>query len=198
MSDEVKNNEDLDRVMSRKSFLKLTVGIAVTGAMGSTLTGCSASGRQLEFSTIDDVLTEINLMEANLDTLTMDQPWSLYKVMTHLAQSIEYSMTAYPKLDSPFVQSIKKIAFAAFKSQGYMSHNLAATVPDAPEISDEGSIEEVFLRLRNACGDFQNHTGALHPHFSYGVLSYQDMELAHSFHCANHFSNLTYMNASQG
>lgn len=190
------NNEALNTVMSRKSFLKLTAGVAVAGAVSPALTGCAASGRQLKFSTIDEVLAEMDLMEENLDILVMDQPWSLYKALTHMAQSMEYSMTGYPKLDSPLVQSIKKIGFVTFKSQGYMSHNLAAPVPDAPEITDEGPIEDAFLRLRNACGDFQNYTGALHPHFSYGTLSYEDWELAHSFHCANHLSNLTYMNAS--
>ena len=91
------NNEALNTVMSRKSFLKLTAGVAVAGAVGPTLTGCAASGRQLKFSTIDEVLAEMDLMEANLDTLVMDQPWSLYKAMTHMAQSMEYSMTGYPK-----------------------------------------------------------------------------------------------------
>lgn len=186
----------LSTTMSRKSFLKLTAGVAVASTVAPTLTGCAASGRALTFSTIDEVLNELDLMEENLDTLVMDQPYTLYKALTHMAQSMEYSMTGYPKLDSPLAQSIKKIGFNIFKSQGYMSHDLGAPVPDAPEIPDEGPIEDAFLRLRNACSDFQNYTGALHPHFSYGTLSYEDWELAHSFHCANHFSNLTYMNAA--
>lgn len=190
------SDETLSTVMSRKSFLKLTAGVAVASTVGPTLTGCAASGRQLTFSTIDEVLAELDLMEANLDTLVMDQPYSLYKALTHMAQSMEYSMTGYPKLDSPLVQSIKKIGFNVFKSQGYMSHDLGAPVPDAPAIADEGPLEDAFLRLRNACSDFQNYTGALHPHFSYGTLSYEDWELAHSFHCANHFSNLTYQGAA--
>lgn len=183
----------LSTVMSRKSFLKLTAGVAVASTVGTTLTGCGASGRQLMFSSIDEVLAELDLMEANLDTLVMDQPFSLFQALTHMAQSMEYSMTGYPQLDSPFTQSIKKIGFGVFKSQGFMSHNLGAPVPGAPEIPEEGSLEDAFLRLRNACGDFQNYTGALHPHFSYGTLSYEDWELAHSFHCANHFSNLAYL-----
>ena len=189
-------DETLSTVMSRKSFLKLTAGVAVASTVGPTITGCAATGRKLAFSTIDEVLAELDLMEANLDTLVMDQPYTLYKALTHMAQSMEYSMTGYPKLDSPLVQSVKKIGFNIFKSQGYMSHDLGAPVPDAPAIPDEGSLEDAFLRLRNACSDFQNYTGALHPHFSYGTLNYEDWELAHSFHCANHFSNLTYMDAA--
>jgi len=190
------NSDISDLTMSRKSFLKLTAGVAVATTVAPTLTGCAASGRQLKFSSIDDILSEMDLIEANLDTVAMDQPWSLYKVLTHMAQSMEYSMTGYPKLDSPLVQSIKKIGFITFKSQGFMSHSLSAPVPDAPEIAEDGILEDAFLRLRNACSDFQNYTGALHPHFSYGTLSYEDWELAHSFHVANHLSNLTYENAA--
>ncbi|PCJ32887.1 MAG: hypothetical protein COA99_16185 [Moraxellaceae bacterium] len=194
-SDSIIGSDSL--VMSRKSFLRLTAGVAVTAAVGTSLTGCGAAeGRQLTFSTIDEVLSELDLMEANVDTVIMDQPYSLYKALTHMAQSLEYSMTGYPKLDSPVVRSVKKIGFLAFKSQGYMTHDLAAPVPDAPAISDEGPLDAAFLRLRNACNDFQVHTGALHPHFSYGVLNRDDWELAHSFHCANHFSKLTYSNAA--
>jgi len=184
-------------VMSRKSFLRLTAGVAVTAATGTSLTGCGgAVGRQLTFSTIDEVLSELDLIEATVDTVIMDQPYSLYKALTHMAQSLEYSMTGYPKLDSPVVRSVKKIGFLAFKSQGYMTHDLAAPVPDAPAIPDIGPLDAAFLRLRNACNDFQVHTGALHPHFSYGVLNRDDWELAHSFHCANHFSKITYKNAT--
>ncbi len=194
------DNKEFDSVMtrnlSRKQFLKLSAGVAAATTVGPTLTGCAATGRKLKFTAIDDVLAELVLIEANLDTVVMDQPYTLYKALTHMAQSMEYSMTGYPKLDSAFVQSIKKLGFLIFKSQGFMSHDLGAPVPDAPEIPDEGVMADAFLRLRNACSDFQVYTGALHPHFSYGELDYDDWTLAHVFHCANHFSELTYMGAA--
>ena len=82
--------------ISRKTFLRLSVGTLAAVSLGP-LTGC-AGGRKLRFETIEDALKELALIEANEATLVMDQPWSIYKVMIHLSQSMEYSMTGYPEL----------------------------------------------------------------------------------------------------
>lgn len=177
--------------MSRKTFLKLSLGVAAAASFSPLLGGCSSPGRKLRFKTTDDVRAELDLIEANLP-VTMQQPWSLYKVLNHLAQSCEYSMTGYPQMDSSAKQAVAKIVFNVFKSQGYMSHDLGAVVPGAPEIPDDGPLEDGFLRLRNALSDFDNFTGVLFPHFSYGNLSAEEWVLAHAFHCADHFSSLTY------
>ncbi|MCG8316724.1 MAG: DUF1569 domain-containing protein [Pseudomonadales bacterium] len=176
--------------ISRKTFLRLSVGTLAAVSLGP-LAGC-AGGRKLRFETIEDALKELALIEANEATLVMDQPWSIYKVMIHLSQSMEYSMTGYPELDPPAKQAAAKLVWQAFKTQGYMSHNLGAVVPGAPEIPDDGPTFESYERYRNACSDFQNYTSALHPHFSYGELTYEEWELAHAFHAADHFSGLSY------
>ncbi|HVL02430.1 MAG TPA: DUF1569 domain-containing protein [Dongiaceae bacterium] len=177
--------------MSRKAFLKLTAGVALAAGFSPLLAGCSNNGRALRFKTINDILVELALIEVN-QPVTLQQPWSLYKILNHLAQSMEYSMTGYPQLDPPAMQAVAKLAFNTFKAQGYMSHDLGAVVPGAPEIPTEGPMEDAFQRLRNSCSDFENFTGALHPHFSYGQLTPEEWELAHSFHCADHFSSMTY------
>lgn len=178
--------------MSRKTFLRLSLGAAAAVAF-APLTGCSKPGRKLRFKTINDCLKETALIENNLATLQMQQPWSLYKVLEHMAQSMEYSMTGYPQMESPaLMAAARAVFFNVFKPQGYMSHDLGAPVPGAPAIPDDGPLEEAFLRYRNACSDFQNYTGALHPHFSYGELDYANWQLAHAFHAADHYSSLTY------
>lgn len=177
--------------MSRKAFLKLTAGVALAAGFSPMLAGCSNNGRALRFKTINDILQELALIELN-QPVTMQQPWSLYKVLQHMAQSMEYSMTGYPQMDSAAMQAVAKLAFNTFKAQGYMSHDLGAVVPGAPEIPADGPVEESMLRFRNAASDFQNFTGVLFPHFSYGNLSYADWELAHAFHAADHFSSITY------
>jgi len=180
-------------VLTRKSFLKLTAGTAAASVVGVSLTGCGAAeGRELMFSSIDEIVLELDNIEANVDTVIMDQPYSLYKALMHMAQSMEYSLTGYPQLDSSVVRTVKKLGFLSFKSQGYMTHDLEAPVPAAPEIAEDGPVDVAILRLRNACADFQAHTGALHPHFSYGTLDLDDWTLAHAFHCANHFSKIAY------
>lgn len=178
--------------MSRKTFLRLSLGTAAAVAF-APLTGCSKPGRKLRFKTVNDALVETALIEANLSSVQMQQPWSLYKVLEHMAQSMEYSMTGYPQMESSALMAAARVVFFnVFKPQGYMSHDLGAPVPGAPEIADDGPLEDAFLRYRNACSDFQNFTGALMPHFSYGELDYANWEIAHAFHAADHYSSLTY------
>lgn len=184
--------------MSRKSFLRLSLGTAAIAGFGLTSSGCAVNprGRNLMFASLEDALAELQLIEDN-PPVEMQQEWTLYKVLNHLAQSCEYSMTGYPEQYAPFIQSIGKLMFNNYKSAGFMTHNLAEPVPGAPAIEDTGDLASAFERVRNAISDFQNFTGALHPHFAYGDLSYEDWELAHSFHMADHFSSLTYEIASE-
>lgn len=178
--------------MTRKSFLKLSATTLAVGAFGGLATGCTKPrGRNLKLANLEEVLAELDLIEAN-PPIEMQQEWTLYKVLNHVAQSAEYSMTGYPQLDPPFEQSVKRVAFNYFKSQGYMIHDLGMPVPGAPDIPDSGDLPLAFERVRNAISDFQNFTGALHPHFSYGDLNYDDWEIAHSMHMGDHFSSLSY------
>lgn len=176
--------------MSRKSFLRLSVGVAAAAGLG-TLSGCSNNGRGLRFGDLNEALIELAQIENNLDTLEMQQEWSLYKVLNHLAKTCEGAMFGFPETDPPAQQAVQYIAFQAFVAQGYMSHNLTAPVP-GPEIADDGPLPEAFERIRNAISDYQNFTGELFPHFAYGKLNYREWELANAFHMADHFSSLTY------
>jgi hypothetical protein len=194
---ELQNVGNAPTTMSRKTFLRLTLGTAAAVSF-APLTGCSKPGRKLRFASIDDALAETALIETNLATVQMQQPWSLYKVLEHMAQSMEYSMTGYPQMESGALMTAGRfVFFNVFKPQGYMSHDLGAPVPGAPDIADDGPLEEAFLRYRNACNDFQNFTGAVMPHFTYGELSYEDWVLAHAFHAADHYSSLTYETVSE-
>ncbi len=177
--------------MTRKSFLRLTAGVALAASVGGLTTGCGARGRNLKFSTLDQVLAELALLEANAP-VALQQPWSLYKILNHAAQSMEYSMTGYPLMDPPSRQKLARLVFNFFRSQGFMNHSLDAPVPGAPEIPEDGALEDGYLRLRNAISDFRAFTGELHPHFSYGQLTREEWEIAHSMHCADHFSSMTY------
>lgn len=192
MSNKNNNMGDMSApsTMSRKSFLRLSAGVAAAAGLG-TLTGCSNNGRALRFKSLNDALVELALVENNLDSLEMQQEWSLYKVLNHLAMTAEGALNGFPENDAPAVQAVQKIGFNAFVAQGFMSHDLSAPVP-GPEIPDDGPLPEAFLRIRNAISDFQNYTGELYPHFAYGNLTYDEWELANAFHIADHFSSLTY------
>lgn len=181
--------------MTRKQFLRLSAGLAVTAGVTPMISGCGARGRNLKFSNLDQVLAEMERLEVATD-LQLQQPWSMYKILNHLAQSAEYSMTGYPQMDSPIVRTFARLAFNMFRSRGYMSHPLGAPVPGAPEIPEEGPVADGYQRLRNAISDFRAFTGVLFPHFSYGQLNREEWEVAHSMHCADHFSSMTYTTAT--
>ena len=191
--------------MTRQGFLRLSATSLVGASLGALAfgEGCTippGSGdddgtgsleRDLRFVSLDDALEELALIEAH-PPVEMLQEWSLFKVLHHLAQSAEYSMTGFPEEQPALVQAIGKAVFNGFVDRGYMSHDLAAVVPSAPEIPDDGPLPEAFARLRAAIAVFKSHTGALYPHFAYGELTREEWELAHAFHCADHFSSLTY------
>ena len=188
-------NTDSPGKFSRKAFLRLSIGSAAAISLGS-LAGCGGGARKLRFNDFNQVMVELALIENNLDTLEMQQEWSLYKVLTHLAHTVEGSWKGLASYDPNAQQAVQYVAFAAFVAQGYMSHHLTAPVPSLEgEIADDGPLVEAFDKLRNAITYFQNNLTAeseLYEHFAYGKLSYQEWEWANTFHAADHFSSLTY------
>jgi len=191
--------------LTRKSFLRLSASAAALSTLGAgaLVGGCEMpppggggdeefpEGRGLKLANLDEALFEIDLIEAN-PPVEMQQEWTLYKVLHHLAQSCEYSMTGYPELQPAAVQAVAKLVFDTYVDQGFMTHDLGAPVPGAPAIPDSGLLAPAFARLRRAIYSFQAFTGELHPHFAYGELTREEWELAHSFHMADHFTFLTY------
>ena len=97
--------------------------------------------------------------------------WSPFKVFTHLAQSIDYSMTGYPQMKSPVFQNTAgRLAFFAFSTAGAMTHDLAAPIPGAPAIPEDGPTAESIGRVLAALDNFERYRGTLRPHFAYGGL----------------------------
>ncbi len=113
--------------------------------------------------------------------------WTLNAVLEHLAQSIEMSMDGFPEPKSALFQATAgSAAFALFKMRGSMTHGLAEPIPGAAPLQQLPTWQTGSARLRAAVRRFQNHTGALKPHFAYGALNHHDFALAHTMHIANH------------
>lgn len=113
--------------------------------------------------------------------------WPVGAVLEHLAQSIEMSIDGYPQARGAlFQRTAGGAAFAYFKWRGRMSHGLADPIPGAPALAAGADWKPASLRLRAAIMRFNNHAGALQPHFAYGVLSKQEFALAHRLHIGNH------------
>ncbi|MGX5203001.1 DUF1569 domain-containing protein [Aliikangiella sp. IMCC44632] len=121
--------------------------------------------------------------------------WNPAQTLTHLAQSIEFSMQGYPIHHSvAFKQTIGPLAFLVFKRHGKMRHNLTEVIPGAPQLTQLGSAKATqfaLARLINALNVFERYKGELQPHFAYGTLSHADYQLAHAMHIDDHLQALT-------
>jgi len=130
-----------------------------------------------------------------LDTLTRQDaarpavsgPWPPEAVLTHLAQSIEMSLTGYPQPKPAwFRATVGPLALAVFRRRGAMRHPLDAPIPGAPALPQDGEWRAAAARLRAAITAFEAHTGLLAPHFAYGAMDKTAYAEAHALHIANH------------
>jgi len=118
--------------------------------------------------------------------------WTPHQVFTHIAQSIDYSMTGYPELKSPlFRNTAGRAAFFAFSTAGAMKHNLAEPIPGAPAISAAGPAADAIGRVISSLKAFSAYQGPLRPHFAYGDLSKEEYTDAHLLHIQNHMQQIS-------
>jgi hypothetical protein len=136
----------------------------------------------MKLATFDEVLGQLESLErAPAPALA----WPL----AHCAQSIELSLSGYPRLRAwPVRALIGPLVKRRFLSRGEMSHDTKAPIDGAPEISAATSFAEAAARLRKAIDSFRAHQGPLAPHFAYGECSKAEYEKLHAMHAANHLS----------
>ncbi len=175
--------------MNRRQLLRY-------GATGAALIGVGAVAA---FYTIDEAAPDTLTIASVLKRLDAWQDaassfsgsWSAYQVFTHMAQSVEYSMTGYPELKSDlFRQTAGPLAYAVFSAKGRMRHNLVDPIPGAPALTAEGDVQQALMRFRQALLDFDAFSSDLKPHFAYGDLSRSDYALAHVMHFNDHMRAL--------
>ncbi len=143
--------------------------------------------KELRFKNLDEALIELKSIETKKIQTTGE--WNLAQVISHLAQSIEYSIIGFPELKNPIFRiTLGKIAFSIFSNRGYMSHDLNAVIPGASELDKLTDIKIAFQRLFKAIDDFKNFQSELKPHFAYGNLDKSEYDKAHAMHIANHLS----------
>lgn len=112
--------------------------------------------------------------------------WTLGQVLTHCAQSIEFSLSGFPKQKGWLVRSvIGPIVMRRALARGSMSHGLTAEIPGAPALGDP-TPEQGMSRLKAAIDAFRAHQGPLAPHFAYGPVSREHYEALHAMHLADH------------
>ncbi len=140
------------------------------------------------FASIDAALQ--TMAELKIAAPRMTGAWDLAHVLHHTAQSVEFSMAGFPALKPAwFRATLGAYAFALFNSRGAMSHDLTEPIPGAPDIAQGQPLPAAIDHAINALRAFDAHTGALHPHFTYGTLDKPAYTRAHLMHLANHWND---------
>jgi hypothetical protein len=138
---------------------------------------------QSRFTTLDGALQA-------LDRLSVRTQGS-GAVLDHCAQSIECSLSGYPKLKPKFVRAtIGRIVKRRFLSKGEMHHDTHAGLPGMPPISGDVPFAGAVERLRAAIGAFRSYAGELAPHPVFGACSKVEYEQLHAMHVADHLEVL--------
>jgi hypothetical protein len=107
--------------------------------------------------------------------------------LAHCAQSIEYSMTGYPKLRSGlFRATIGPLAKRRFLRAGKMSHDITAPVAGAPELAATLDFAAARARLRAAITAFRELAGDPAPHLAYGPCTKDEYARLHLLHVEDH------------
>ncbi len=171
--------------VNRRNFLLGASAILATAATAGWLV-LPVSNANL---TIAATLQKLSGLD--LSNIQFSGDWNAIVTLHHLAQSIEFSMTGYPEHKPDWFKSTAgKAAFKVFSAKGQMKHGLAEPIPGAPDLIDDGNIQNAYQRLVLALNNFADYSGPLKPHFAYGELSKEDYALAHVMHVNNHFELL--------
>lgn len=133
-------------------------------------------------ASFDDVLAAI---AGELPVVTT--PWTTAQHLLHCAQSIEYSVTGYPRLKPAIVRAtVGKLVKRRFLGRGEMAHDTVAAVAGAPALDAGASVDAARARLRAAIATFRAHAGAYAPHLVYGSCTRDEYERLMSMHVADH------------
>ncbi|NQD36547.1 DUF1569 domain-containing protein [Permianibacter sp. IMCC34836] len=169
--------------MNRRHFLLAGAAALV----GSTVVGHVLSKRQLEAFATLDITPRLQALKGQ--TLRSTGTWLPAQIFTHLAQSIEFSLTGYPQAKPAWFQhTVGAAAFAAFSVAGAMRHNLAEPIPGAPTLDGitDTDTDAALDRLLAALQQFDAHHASLAEHFAYGQLDARQYRAAHLMHIENH------------
>lgn len=117
--------------------------------------------------------------------------WSPGQVLAHCAQSIELSLTGFPRQRSWVVRNVfGPLVKRRFLKAGRMTHDLVGPIPGADELDPATTQDEGRERLVRAIASFRAHQGPLQPHFAYGAVSREEYEALHTMHLADHLSSM--------
>ncbi len=166
-------------MLQRRSWLMLAPTVA--------LAGCGSAQVQT-FATLADASKAIKDLASGWRSTGA---FNLPQMLNHAAQSVEYSLHGFPQAKSAvFQHTVGAAAFAVFDARGAMKHALDEPIPGAPALSAQDALDAAITRALKALQDFEQHSGALQPHFAYGALDKTQYTRAHLMHLANHWTEV--------
>ena len=175
----------------RRSLRLLGAGIATATLAAPVVVSAVHPGalRTERFGSMSEALQTLQQVKAQVPRLT--GAWDLPHVLHHIAQSIEFSITAFPQPKPAWFQAtLGAYAFALFNARGRMTHGLAEPIPGGADIAQGQPLALAVDHAVDALQAFDRHTGALAPHFAYGALDKAAYTRAHLMHLANHWDLL--------
>lgn len=176
----------------RRSTLRrigLVVGVGALAAPVLVSVVHPAPLNSERFASIAAALKTLEQLKTTAPRMT--GAWDLPHVLHHTAQSIEFSIDGFPEPRSAwFRATVGSYAFALFNARGQMSHSLSEPIPGAPDIAQDQPLVPAIEHLVSALRTFEQHGGALAPHFAYGALDKAAYARAHLMHLANHWAEV--------
>lgn len=139
-------------------------------------------------STLETLRAELASLDAG--RLAARGAMSPAAVLGHSAQSIEYSLSAYPRLRPWLVRRlIGPRVLAGIRRKGRMRHDLAAPVPGTPDVP-AADAPAALQRLLAAIDAFLAHPGPWPEHLAFGRMDRAAYAEAHRLHILNHFEEI--------
>jgi hypothetical protein len=175
---------------ARRTLLRrLGLGAVVVGVPAVWWVSTPAALKLAAFDSTEHALRTLAALKVQPARST--GAWDLAHVLHHAAQSVEFSMQGFPQPKPAwFRASVGPAAATVFSARGRMNHDLAEPIPGAPDIAQGQPLAAAVDRAMAALQAFEQHTGALQPHFAYGELNKADYRRAHLMHFANHWQEV--------
>jgi RimJ/RimL family protein N-acetyltransferase len=113
--------------------------------------------------------------------------WPIAHTLNHCAQSIEYSIAAFPRLKPAWMRAtVGRLVLRRFLARGYMGHDTGAPIAGAPPLDSPGDVAGAAERLREAVQAFEDFPGTPAVHFVYGPVTKDEYRRLHLMHLSDH------------
>lgn len=175
--------------MKRRQFLKLSLVGGVLAGFGGGCMGLLVGKNGDEELSIDFALKTLDKF-SNTTIVHLGQ-WNPYQILTHCAQSVEYSMSGYPEHDSDlFKNTVGTLVFSFFSPRKNVSW-VNGSCSGSASYRNQRRFNKCVGSIRESLDGFSRLPREVRTTFSYGQLTKEEFTIAHVIHLNNHLEELT-------